>query len=131
MGVTVLTSFDERKWAETYGAGGRSILDQVLHFARVAKESGLNGVVASPQEIEAVKQACGPEFLVLTPGIRLPDATVSGDDQARTLTPGEAARLGADFIVVGRPILQAPDPAKVCARIREDIRAGGAARGLK
>jgi orotidine-5'-phosphate decarboxylase len=128
MGVTVLTSFDEKKWAETYETGARPILDQVLHFARMAKECGLDGVVASPREIAAIKKACGPEFLVLTPGIRLPDAQVSGDDQARTLTPSEAARLGADFIVVGRPILQAQDPAAVCARIGNDIKAGWAER---
>jgi orotidine-5'-phosphate decarboxylase len=121
MGVTVLTSFDEKRWAETYGVNERPVLDQVVHFARLARECGLSGVVASPREIEVVKANCGRDFLVLTPGIRLPDSKVSGDDQARTLTPGEAARLGADFIVVGRPILQAPDPAAVCARIRQDI----------
>jgi orotidine-5'-phosphate decarboxylase len=142
MGVTVLTSMNEAGWAETYSIAPRPILDQVLHFARLAKECGLDGVVASAQEVETIKQECGGEFLVLTPGIRLPAEgegrkvkfiphpfsllPVSGDDQARTMTPGEAARRGADFIVVGRPITQAPDPAAVCARIREDIRAAAA-----
>ena len=125
MGVTVLTSFNDQAWAETYGVANRPILDQVLLFARLARDCGLSGVVASPREIHAIKQACGSAFRVLTPGIRLPGAKVSGDDQARTLTPAEAAQQGADFIVVGRPILQAPDPAAVCARIRADIAAVG------
>jgi orotidine-5'-phosphate decarboxylase len=125
LGVTVLTSMNEESWSVTYGGTmpkASSLMPQVVHFAQLAKECGLNGVVSSPLEIAAVKQTCGPDFLVLTPGIRMPDAPVSGDDQARTLTPGEAAAKGADFIVVGRPIIQAPDPATVCARIREDIR---------
>jgi orotidine-5'-phosphate decarboxylase len=121
LGVTVLTSLDETSWAETYGSAPRPVAEQVTHFARLAQACGLNGVVASPREIQAIKQACGKSFLVLTPGIRMPDAPVPADDQARTLTPGEAARLGADFIVVGRPITQAPNPAAVCARIRKDI----------
>jgi orotidine-5'-phosphate decarboxylase len=123
LGVTVLTSLDHAAWAETYGASLRPVAEQVTHFAKLAHDCGLNGVVASPREIQAIKQACGRDFLVLTPGIRMPDAPVPADDQARTLTPGEAARLGADFIVVGRPITQAPNPASVCARIRADIQA--------
>jgi orotidine-5'-phosphate decarboxylase len=125
LGVTVLTSFSDAAWAATYGVPERPVQEQVVRFARLAKECGLHGVVASPLEIRAVKENCGPDFLVLTPGIRMPDAPVSGDDQARTLTPGAAARLGADFIVVGRPITQAPDPARVCAQIRQDIQAAG------
>jgi orotidine-5'-phosphate decarboxylase len=122
LGVTVLTSMNEADWAATYAVHETPILSQVVHFAELAKACGLNGVVASPREIEAVKQACGKDFLVLTPGIRMPDAPVPGDDQARTLTPAQAAQHGADFIVVGRPITQAPDPAAVCARIRNDIK---------
>ena len=121
LGVTVLTSFSDSAWAETYGLLERPVQQQVVHFAQLAKDCGLDGVVASPLEIRAVKDNCGPDFLVLTPGIRMPDAPVSGDDQARTLTPGEAARLGADFIVVGRPITQAPDPVRVCVQIRKDL----------
>lgn len=121
LGVTVLTSFNDSAWAATYGVPERPVQEQVVHFAQLAKVCGLDGVVASPLEIRAVKENCGPDFLVLTPGIRMPDAPVSGDDQARTLTPGEAGRLGADFIVVGRPITQAPDPARVCAQIRKDL----------
>jgi orotidine-5'-phosphate decarboxylase len=124
LGVTVLTSMDDRSWADTFGKP-LAVADQVRYFARLARECGLHGVVASPQEIEGIKQECGSDFLVLTPGIRMPDTPVAGDDQARTATPAEAARRGADFIVVGRPILQAKDPAAVCARIREDIRKAG------
>ena len=122
LGVTVLTSMDEAGWAGTLGGKPLPLPDQVRRFARLALECGLHGVVASPQEIELVKQECGKDFLVLTPGIRMPGAPVAGDDQARTATPEEAARRGADFIVVGRPVLQAKDPAAVCARIRDDIR---------
>ena len=121
LGVTVLTSFSDAAWAATYGVPERPVQEQVVHFAQLAKDCGLDGVVASPLEIRAVKDNCGPDFLVLTPGIRMPDAPVAGDDQARTLTPGEAARLGADFIVVGRPITQSPNPARVCAQIRKDL----------
>ncbi|MEO0108388.1 MAG: orotidine-5'-phosphate decarboxylase, partial [candidate division WOR-3 bacterium] len=121
LGVTVLTSLDAQTWAETLGITERPVSEQVVHLARLAQASGLDGVVASPHEIQAVKAACGPEFLVLTPGIRLPDAPVLGDDQARTLTPAQAAVLGADFIVVGRPITRSRDPARTCAQIRRDI----------
>lgn len=121
LGVTVLTSFSDAAWAATHGVPERPVQEQVVRFAQLAKDCGLDGVVASPLEIRAVKESCGLDFLVLTPGIRMPNAPVSGDDQARTMTPGEAARLGADFIVVGRPITQAPDPAKVCAQIRKDL----------
>jgi orotidine-5'-phosphate decarboxylase len=124
LGVTVLTSMNEQSWAATYGIPEHAVMEQVRHFALLAGSCGLNGVVSSPREIEVVKQACGKDFLVLTPGIRMPDAPVSGDDQARTLTPGEAAAKGADFIVVGRPIIQAQDPAAVCTRIRQDIQTG-------
>jgi orotidine-5'-phosphate decarboxylase len=130
LGVTVLTSFSDPAWAATYGVPERPIQEQVVHFAQLAKDCGLDGVVASPLEIRAVKEECGHDFLVLTPGIRLPPIAyrlppIEGDDQARTLTPGEAARLGADFIVVGRPITQAPDPARVCAQIRKDLQGVG------
>lgn len=123
-GVTVLTSHSQQTWAATLGVTERPIADQVRHFALLAQECGLDGVVASPWEIEIIKQACGAGFRVLTPGIRLADSAVSGDDQARTLTPAEAARKGADFIVVGRPIIEADDPAAVCARIRREMAAG-------
>ena len=79
----------------------------------------MDGVVASPQEIEIIKKVCGPEFLVVTPGVR-PKAAVA-DDQKRVLTPGEAIRKGADYIVVGRPVTEATDPLKATEKIIQEI----------
>ncbi len=85
---------------------------QVLKLAKLAQKAGVDGVVASVQEAKAVRKACGREFLIVTPGVRPADKGVGSkkDDQARTATPREAILAGADFIVVGRPILAAPDP---------------------
>ena len=85
-----------------------SINDTIVHYARNAKEAGLDGVVCSPLEAGMVKAACGGEFLAVTPGIRFADA--AADDQVRITTPARALDLGSDFIVVGRPITAAPDP---------------------
>jgi orotidine-5'-phosphate decarboxylase len=98
------------------------VTDRVRSLALLAKESGCGGVVASPQEIGVVKEACGKDFVVVTPGIRM-GAAKGKDDQARTLTPAEAAKAGADYIVVGRPIYEAPDPVAAIAQIREQLRA--------
>lgn len=80
----------------------------IARYARNAKEAGLDGVVCSPLEAAIVKEACGPEFLAVTPGIRYPDS--GADDQSRVTTPARARDIGSDFIVVGRPITAAPDP---------------------
>lgn len=80
----------------------------IARYAQNAKEAGLDGVVCSPLEAAIVKEACGPEFLAVTPGIRYPDS--SADDQSRVTTPARARDIGSDFIVVGRPITAAPDP---------------------
>ena len=85
-----------------------SINDTIVHYARNAKEAGLDGVVCSPLEAGMVKAACGGDFLAVTPGIRFADA--AADDQVRITTPARALDLGSDFIVVGRPITAAPDP---------------------
>jgi orotidine-5'-phosphate decarboxylase len=123
LGVTVLTSLDEAALERICGQR-QAVSDRVRSLALLAKESGCGGVVASPQEIGVVKDACGRDFIVVTPGIRLGtggQGSGFGDDQARTLTPAEAASAGADFIVVGRPIYEAPDPIAAIADIRAQL----------
>jgi orotidine-5'-phosphate decarboxylase len=119
LGVTVLTSLDEAALEKVSGKR-QAVTDRVRSLALLAKESGCGGVVASPQEIGVVKEACGREFIVVTPGIRM-GAAKGKDDQARTLTPAEAAQAGADYIVVGRPIYEAPDPVAAIADIRKQM----------
>ena len=109
IGVTVLTSMNAEAMAEIGLAA--PVLDQVLRLASLAQDSGLDGVVASPQETRAIREHCGPDFAIVTPGIRGGTATVSGkDDQERTMTAPEAIAAGASYIVVGRPIIAAADP---------------------
>jgi len=114
LGVTVLTSLDEASLQATLGTVG-TLREQVQHLARLAQAAGLHGVVASPHEIVDIRQACGPGFLIVTPGVRPADAALN--DQRRVMTPGEAIRLGADYVVVGRPILAAKDPVEAAQRI--------------
>jgi orotidine-5'-phosphate decarboxylase len=99
-----------------------SINDTIVHYARNAKEAGLDGVVCSPLEAGMVKAACGGDFLAVTPGIRFADA--AADDQVRITTPARALDLGSDFIVVGRPITAAPDPVAAYNRCLADFLAG-------
>ena len=91
----------------------------VVRLALLARDAGMSGVVASPREIGIIKKACGPDFLVVTPGIRPRGA--DANDQKRAMTPGEAVQAGADFIVVGRPITHAPDPQAAARSIAEEI----------
>jgi orotidine-5'-phosphate decarboxylase len=115
LGVTVLTSSDRSVLEET-GIAAESVVAQVRKLARLAAESNLGGVVASPHEIGPVREAVmRPGFAVVTPGVR--PANASHDDQKRVATPAEAVRAGADYVVVGRAILRAPDPARVAREI--------------
>ncbi len=96
-----------------------SINDTIAQYARNAKEAGLDGVVCSPLEAGLVKEACGTEFMAVTPGIRYPDA--AKDDQSRITSPAKAREIGSDFIVVGRPITAAPDPVAAYRRCCADF----------
>ena len=119
--VTVLTSMNEDALTEV-GVGER-VLHQVTRLARLAQMAGLDGVVASPRETRLVRQLCGAEFAVVTPGIRGGAAAAGKDDQERTLTPAEAIREGSNYLVVGRPVIGAPDPRAAAERIAAEIRA--------
>lgn len=117
--VTVLTSMDD----ETMRATGvqRAILDQVVTLAEMAREAGLDGVVASPHEIAAIRAACGANFTIVTPGIRGAAAGGERHDQTRTMGPAEAVRAGANYLVIGRPIIAAPDPREAAMRIADEL----------
>lgn len=119
LAVTVLTSLDETDLA-AIGVSG-SVEAQVLRLAILAKENGADGVVCSPREIAALRRALGPDFKLVVPGIR-PAGAETGD-QKRVKTPAEAMREGASFLVVGRPITGAPDPAEAARAIIGDIAA--------
>jgi orotidine-5'-phosphate decarboxylase len=117
--VTVLTSMDD----ETMRATGvqRAIIDQVVALARMAKEAGLDGVVASPHELAAIRSACGAGFTIVTPGIRGAAAGGERHDQTRTMGPADAVRAGASYLVVGRPIIAASSPREAAMRIADEL----------
>lgn len=106
--VTVLTSMQD---TDNPILQGRPAADVALDLARAAQAAGLDGVVCSGQEAARIKAACGQDFLCLTPGIRVPDPLAPPDDQRRIMTPEAAVAAGSSFLVVGRPITRAPDPA--------------------
>ncbi|MFH0901482.1 MAG: orotidine-5'-phosphate decarboxylase, partial [Pseudomonadota bacterium] len=118
LGITVLTSLDESDLRET-GVTAGSVESVVLDRARLARESGLDGVVASPREAQPIRRQAPPEFAVVTPGIR-PAGGAEGD-QKRIATPRSAVAAGADWIVVGRPIRDAADPRAMAEAIIADL----------
>jgi orotidine-5'-phosphate decarboxylase len=121
LGVTLLTSLDAGALRRVGIQGPPA--RRVVALARLAKEAGLDGVVASAHEAKAIRRACGPRFLIVVPGIRPVGA--SRDDQARVATPAEAIRAGANYLVVGRPISGASDPAAAARAIAKQVAAAG------
>ncbi|MCX7785082.1 MAG: orotidine-5'-phosphate decarboxylase [candidate division WOR-3 bacterium] len=135
IGVTVLTSISEREFKNVWGTKSKAgILGQVLKLSGLAKKCGLDGVVCASKEIEAIKKECGKDFITVVPGIRVPPSMLSeeerenemqnitNDDQSRIATPAEAAKLGADYIVIGRPIIRAIDKVSLIEKILQDLK---------
>jgi orotidine-5'-phosphate decarboxylase len=122
LGVTVLTSLDRRTLAVELGIPS-TVENHVLHLARLGREAGLDGCVASPREISLLRLHLGPRWVIVAPGIRpVPPPLAEGpdgDDQRRTATPAGALRAGADYVVIGRPITAAPDPAAAARAMLE------------
>ena len=121
IGVTILTSTSKEAMNEEMGIEG-DVIDTVVHYAKNAKEAGLDGVVCSVHEAKAIHEACGDDFLTVTPGIRLAGNSV--DDQKRVATPEYAREQGCDMIVVGRSITKAEDPVKTYKEIEKEISYG-------
>ncbi len=118
LGVTVLTSWNQRHLRRV--GISRGLEDQVVELARLAKEAGLDGVVTSPREIKQIRSKLGDDFLIVTPGIRPVGSATQ--DQERTCTPKEAIDAGADYLVIGRPIMSASDPLSVVSSILGEIK---------
>lgn len=116
IGVTVLTSID--RLALTKIGVQESIEGEVVRLAKLARDSGMDGLVSSPLETRMVRREVGPEMVLITPGVRLPGADL--DDQKRVATPSEAMKAGADFLVVGRPLTRASDPLGIAAEMLKD-----------
>ena len=117
--VTQLTSTDQERMERDLLITGRPIKEVVMHYAVNAKKAGLDGVVCSPLEAAAVHEACGRDFITVTPGIRFADSEKG--DQKRVMTPADAAAAGSDYIVVGRPVTGAEDPVKAYKRCVKDF----------
>jgi len=118
LGVTILTSVDQACLRDELGIGQR-MTAQVRHLASLALKAGLDGVVASPLETEIIRSHCGCGFVIATPGIR--PSWTPPDDQKRTMTPKEALRKGADYLIIGRAIMSQPDPINALKRIEKEM----------
>jgi orotidine-5'-phosphate decarboxylase len=114
----VLTSLDRRTLQRELGVAA-SVEGHVLRLCDLAREAGLDGCVASPNEISAIRNGLGRDWVIVTPGVRPAGAAL--DDQSRVATPGDAARAGAHVLVVGRPITAAPDPARAAQAILAEL----------
>lgn len=123
LAVTVLTSQGEADLRKILLLrDGVSLTDLVIHRAKMAKESGCAGIVCSGHEISIIRENLGRDFIIVTPGVRPSWSLIPGDDQKRVVTPADAARLGADYIVVGRPIRDAKDPVEATVKIVEEMK---------
>ncbi len=121
LAVTVLTSISQQDLENDVLIRGMALPEVVSRWAQMARESGLGGVVCSPQEIPVIRQACGPDFKIVTPGIR-PVWSEAGD-QKRITTPRQALDMGADYMVIGRPILKAADRIEAAQKIIAELEA--------
>lgn len=119
LAVTVLTSMSQQELETEMYVSGLKVEELVVKWALMAQESGLGGVVCSPQEISPIREACGPDFKIVTPGIR--PLWSAPNDQKRITTPHQALEQGADYMVIGRPIIQAPDPCAAAQKIIEEL----------
>lgn len=117
LAITVLTSLDDAVLSNVGQATPAA--DQVIRLAKLAQESGVDGVVCSPKEVAMIRDACGPDFVIMVPGIR-PDGAAT-HDQARVMTPSDAVSAGASHLVIGRPITQADDPQATASALYADI----------
>ncbi|HEX3011541.1 MAG TPA: orotidine-5'-phosphate decarboxylase [Syntrophomonadaceae bacterium] len=121
LAVTVLTSIAQQQLEREMLISGLKIEEVVTRWARMAEESGVDGVVCSPKEIQAIRNACSPGFKIVTPGIR--PAWSEANDQKRITTPRDALDMGADYMVIGRPITKAEDPVSAAKRIIKELEA--------
>ena len=118
LGVSILTSIDSEQTKKFYNQKNVSIL--VKKFAKFAKKNGLDGVVCSPKEIEVIRKATGKNFIIVTPGIRL-KSKIKSDDQKRVETPEKAIEMGANYLVIGRPITKSKNPLKTLKEINDTL----------
>jgi len=119
LAVTVLTSMNLQQLREDVGIPAEQVEDVVVRWAKMAQECGMDGVVCSPKEVAALREVCGPDFLLVTPGIR--PAWSAANDQKRITTPKEALALGSSYMVIGRPITQAENPIEAAQKIVAEL----------